>query len=225
MEDKCVQIRNDELLSKWCELNVQKGVVHIDAQIHDFDGPLQFSPTKRRLHPNVRSRVSEFQTPPISVQSDDLSQPTNERVPKRKVSVSKAKKRVVAHNDDDEPVGVDKEGKYSDTESLKALSDSSYDSELAASCASECSDVDCFGSDYEPDAEILDDEEEDYVPPFAYDVENPCIDVGVIFPDVDQCKSAVIHHGILNDYAFETVKKSQSRFRAKCKRAEKGCKW
>jgi hypothetical protein len=32
-------------------------VVHIDAQINDFDGPLQFSPIKRRLHPTVRERV------------------------------------------------------------------------------------------------------------------------------------------------------------------------
>ncbi|TVU46529.1 hypothetical protein EJB05_06070 [Eragrostis curvula] len=205
MVDNPVEIKSDEQLLEWCELNLQQGVVHIDAWIEDFDGPLQFSPTKRRLHPNVRTRVSEFETPPIHVQTDGLSQPTNECVPKRKVSVSKPKKL-----DDDE----------SDTESLKALSDSSYDSDLAASSDSDCSDA-----DYDSDAEILDDEEDDYVPPLAYDAENPCVDVGVIFPDVDQCKSALTHHGILNDYGFGTVKKSKSRFRAKCKRAEEGCKW
>jgi hypothetical protein len=46
-----------------------------------------------------------------------------------------------------------------------------------------------------------------------------------VFPDVDQCKSAVTHHAILNDHAFEIVKKDKSRFRAICKSAEQGCQW
>jgi hypothetical protein len=43
-------------------------VVHIDAQINDFDGPLQFSPTKHRLHPTLREKVLE----PASTPSLDL---------------------------------------------------------------------------------------------------------------------------------------------------------
>jgi hypothetical protein len=35
-------------------------VVHIDAQINDFDGPVQFSPTKHRLQPTVREKVLEI---------------------------------------------------------------------------------------------------------------------------------------------------------------------
>jgi len=46
-----------------------------------------------------------------------------------------------------------------------------------------------------------------------------------VFPDVDQCKSAVTHHAILNDHAFQIVKKDKTRFRAICKRAKEGCKW
>jgi hypothetical protein len=55
----------------------------------------------------------------------------------------------------------------SDTESLEVPCDCSYDSNLASSSNSNCSD-----SDFEcnPDS------------------------VGVMFPDVDQCKSAVTHH-------------------------------
>ncbi|TVU10854.1 hypothetical protein EJB05_44407, partial [Eragrostis curvula] len=34
-----------------------KGVVHIIAEIDDFEGPLQCSPTKRSLHPKVRERI------------------------------------------------------------------------------------------------------------------------------------------------------------------------
>ena len=62
-------------------------------------------------------------------------------------------------------------------------------------------------------------------PPFSYDVDDPCIDVNVVFPDVDQCKSAVIHHAILNDHAYQIVKKDRRRFRAICKRAKEGCNW
>jgi hypothetical protein len=43
-------------------------VVHINAQSNDLDGPLQFSPTKRRLHPIVREKVLE----PASTPSHDL---------------------------------------------------------------------------------------------------------------------------------------------------------
>jgi hypothetical protein len=56
--------------------------------------------------------------------------------------------------------------------------------------------------------------------PFSYDVVDPIIDVNVVFPDVDQCKSAVTHHAILHDHAFDIVKNDKSRFRAKCKRAD-----
>jgi hypothetical protein len=34
-----------------------------------------------------------------------------------------------------------------------------------------------------------------------------------------------INPAILNVYAFRTVKKDKKRFRAKCVRANKGCKW
>ena len=60
---------------------------------------------------------------------------------------------------------------------------------------------------------------------FSYDPDDPCIDVDVVFLDVDQCKSAVTHHAILHDHAFKVVKKDQERFRAICKRADEGCKW
>ena len=80
-------------------------------------------------------------------------------------------------------------------------------------------------TEFDHDEEIVDMEDEYDLPDFSYDVDDPCIDVNVVFPDVDQCKSAVTHHAILNDYAFEIVKKDKTRFRAKCKRADRGCKW
>ena len=42
---------------EWFLINVENGLVCIDAQINDFEGPLQFSPTKRRFHPTVRASV------------------------------------------------------------------------------------------------------------------------------------------------------------------------
>ena len=88
--------------------------------------------------------------------------------------------------------------------------------------ASSDSDDDWSGdsdTEFAPDCEIVDEEDEYDLPTFSYDVDDPCIDVNVVFPDVDQCKSAVTHHAILNDHAFEIVKKDKSRFRAICKRA------
>ena len=123
---------------------------------------------------------------------------------------------------DEEAIGVDEEGNYSDTESVRALSDSSYDTDLATLSDS---DVDSSDPEFDPDAEIVDEDDEYDPPPFSYDVDDPCIDVNVVFSDTDQCKSAVTHHCILNDHAFHIVKKDKKRFRAICKRADKGCKW
>jgi hypothetical protein len=80
-----------------------------------------------------------------------------------------------------------------------APSDSSYDSDLAESSDSN----DCSDPEFDPDAEIVDDDDEFDPPPFSYDVDDPCIDVNVVFPDVDQCKSVVAHHAILNDHAIQ----------------------
>jgi hypothetical protein len=55
----CFQIKNDEHVLEWFEMNLEKGVVYIDAQINDFDDPLQFSPTKCALHPKVRERMTK----------------------------------------------------------------------------------------------------------------------------------------------------------------------
>jgi len=57
-KDDSIGITTDEQLSEWFELNKDKGEVHIVGQINDFEGPLQFSPTKRRLHPSVRNLPS-----------------------------------------------------------------------------------------------------------------------------------------------------------------------
>ena len=138
--------------------------------------------------------------------------------PQTKQRATKSKEKDAHY---DEGVGIDEEGIYSDTDSLVAASDSSYDSDLAASSDS-CDD--CSDPDFNPDEPVVDDDDEYDPPPFSYDIDNLCIDVNVVFPDVDQCKSVVTHHAILNDHAFEIVKKDKSRFRAICKRANQGCK-
>jgi hypothetical protein len=71
-DEVCVPIKSDEQLFEWFNLNLENRVVHIDAQINDFDGPLQFSPTKRRLHPTVREMVQEKVLETTSTPSLDL---------------------------------------------------------------------------------------------------------------------------------------------------------
>ena len=177
LESDSIEIKYDEQLFECFDLNVDKGTVHIVAQIDDFEGPLQCSPTKRRCHPSVRNRVPT------------IDRATNVR------GKSTSKNETTTHDS----VGVGEESMYSDTDSLVAASDSSYDTDLAAA-----SDSNDEGSDpeFDPDGEIVDQDDEFDPPPFSYDVDAPCIDVDVLFPDVDQCKSAVTHRAILNDHAF-----------------------
>ena len=80
-------------------------------------------------------------------------------------------------------------------------------------------------TEFDPDGEIVDEEDEYDPPMFSYDADDPCIDVNMVFPDVDQCKLAVTHHAILHDHAFHTLQKDKTRFRVIYKRAEQGCKW
>jgi len=188
VEDDCIEITSDELLSEWFELNKDKGKVHIVGQINDFEGPLQFSPTKRLLHPTVRKLSS---TAPIDLDPFiDLTQPTQCRN-----ELAKVHKKVHRKITDD------------------VLSDSSYDSELTASFNSE---LDAFSDssdlEYEPDLDIVDEDDNDDVPDCSYDVNAPCVDIGCVFHDVNQCKSALTQHAILNDYAFRTVKKDNERY-------------
>uniref|UniRef100_A0A0A9FIC4 MULE transposase domain-containing protein n=1 Tax=Arundo donax TaxID=35708 RepID=A0A0A9FIC4_ARUDO len=242
LEGVSMEIKTDQQLLDWFVLNRDKGEVFIDAQINKFSGLLQCSPTKRRCHPTVRDKTTTNEphtNETAIVETATDGGVTNERaiveratdegdtnegsIDERAKSTKKSKKpkRSRAH-DDEEAVGVDEEGKYSDTESLAALSDSSYDIDLAASSDSECSDP-----EYDPDVdvEIVDEDEDGDIAVFAYDVDDPCIDKDVVFPDVKQCKSAVTHHSILNDYTFQTIKKDTTRFRAQCKKANKDCKW
>jgi len=89
------------------------------------------------------------------------------------------------------------------------FSDSSYDTDLGASSDS---DDDCSDPEFDPDGEILDDVDEYDAPMFSYDPDDPCIDVNVVFPDVDQCMSAGTHHAILHDHAFKVVKKDSEPY-------------
>jgi hypothetical protein len=68
---------------------------------------------------------------------------------------------------------------YSDTDSLVALSDSSYDTNLAASSDSD--------PKYDLEDEILDDGGDD-ITPFSYDVDDLCTDVGRVFTYVKNAR-------------------------------------
>jgi hypothetical protein len=202
-QDGSIEIESNEQLQEWFEVNKDKGEACISAEIKNFEGPLQCSPTKRRLHPTVRSLPS---TAPIDldpfIDPKQCTQPT-------------------------QPTKKDK--KVDSKVSYDVLSDSSYDSDLAASSDSELdtfSDSDCSNIDYDPSHEMFVDDDNDDEPFFSYDVDAPSVDVGCIFRDVKECKSALTQHAILNDYAYRTVKKDLERFRAKCLRAnETGCQW
>ena len=66
-----MEIKSDKNLLEWLLINVEDGLVCINAQINDFEGPLQFSPTKRRFHPTVRASV-------LLIEEDTSERATNE---------------------------------------------------------------------------------------------------------------------------------------------------
>ena len=81
-----------------------------------------------------------------------------------------------------------KECKHSDTKSLATLSDSRYDFKLAASSDSDLDasfDSDCSDPEYEPDHEIIDEDDNDDIPICSYDVDAPCVDISYVFLDVN----------------------------------------
>ena len=69
---------------------------------------------------------------------------------------------------------------------------------------------------------VFEDAEEDR-PVKMYDRENPCIDEGVLFPSVVDCRNAVSSFSIKSETEFLTLKSDPTRFTVKC--AYERCKW
>jgi hypothetical protein len=127
LDSGSMEIKSDENLHEWFQLNVDR-VVHINAQINDFEGPLQFSPTKHRFHPSVRNKTTPIEPPTIEPPTTEPL--TNERITST-TNKKTGRKTKRTEPIDGEGVAVDEEGMYSNTDSLVAPSDSSYDSDLA----------------------------------------------------------------------------------------------
>jgi hypothetical protein len=105
--------------------------------------------------------------------------------------------------------------------SLEVASDGNYDSDIVVANSSSQSYVSNYGGD-----EVISvDDDKDVEPMFCYDVDEPYVHEGVIYPNMNAVKYALTRHAIVTDYAFQTMKKDKSRFRAKCKKEDKGCKW
>ncbi|KAG2565214.1 hypothetical protein PVAP13_7NG061400 [Panicum virgatum] len=119
-----MEIKSYENLREWFQLNLDRGVVHINTQMNDFEGPLQCSPTKRRFHPSIRNKTAPIEPPTIEPLTNERTTSTTKK--KRGTKIKRTEPN------DGEGVAVD-EGMHSDTDSLVAPSDSSYDSDLAAS--------------------------------------------------------------------------------------------
>ncbi|XP_066392246.1 uncharacterized protein [Miscanthus floridulus] len=66
----------------------------------------------------------------------------------------------------------------------EVLSDSSYDTDLAASSDSDDDWSGDSDTEFDPNGEIVDEVDEYDLPMFSYDADDPCIDVNVVFLDV-----------------------------------------
>ena len=110
-----MKIKSDEQLLESFQLNLEKGVVRIHARINDFKGLLQCVP----CHPSVRNKAH------TTTNGRATKGPTNEGCTNEKATFTSKKKRDTKckgkSGDDDDCVGVDEEGMYSDTDSLVEL--------------------------------------------------------------------------------------------------------
>jgi len=74
-----VEIKSNENLLEWFLTNIENRLVRINAQINDFEGPLQFSPTKQRFHPTVRAGVHLIEEGTNATATNASERATNER--------------------------------------------------------------------------------------------------------------------------------------------------
>jgi hypothetical protein len=127
----------------------------------------------------VREKVLEpASTPSLDlvyfVNPTQMTQETSHKesdTPTKEGATTKKGKKPKRKPYNEEAIRIDEEDMYSDTDSLVALSDNSYDTDMVASSDSDL--------EYDPDDEILDDDDE--IIPFSYDVDDPCIDIGRVF--------------------------------------------
>jgi hypothetical protein len=76
-DDVVNEIKSDEQLLEWFELNIKSGIMCVDVEIEYFDGSLQFSPSKHRCHPKRRQTLIETVTTPCPPTQNERA--TNER--------------------------------------------------------------------------------------------------------------------------------------------------
>ena len=91
-----MEIKSDESMLEWFLINVENGLVCINAQINDSDGTLQFSPTKRRFHPSVRAGVLliEEGTNATATNASERAINATATIPSKKKIISTKKKTV-----------------------------------------------------------------------------------------------------------------------------------
>jgi hypothetical protein len=85
LEEASIEIKSDENLLEWFQLHDKSGLVCINAQVNDFEGALDFSPTKRRFHPTLRANL-------LSIEGGSSERDTNRRAttpPKKRHSSPK----------------------------------------------------------------------------------------------------------------------------------------
>ncbi|WVZ73755.1 hypothetical protein U9M48_022032 [Paspalum notatum var. saurae] len=169
LDNASIEIKTDEHLVEWFRKTKRMGLCILMPRSMILKGHCSSHPQNV-----VRNIVEQTPgTPPL-----DLDPPVNPAQPTQEITKPT--------NDNKEPVGDDEEKANSDFDSLATPSDNSYDSQVVAS-----SDSDGSNSEYEPDEEIIDEDDEDVLSVFSYDVDHPCVDVGVVFPDVKRHLKAV----------------------------------
>ena len=107
----------------------------------------------------------------------------------------------------------DDEVEYSDHETADYVPSSEFELESG------------YGTDDTSSDEEQQDPPQPIEPEIVYDVNDPPMVVGSIYPNMNVFKLAIAQHSIKHEFEYNTEKSDPGRFRAHCSSKSEGCPW
>ena len=133
---------------------------------------------------------------------------------------------------ENEHVGIDEENMYFEKEPIPLkvvlFSEKEKDKNYVPEDESEDEGDDESENEKEDEPEVEDEEmhEADHSPNIEYDKQDPPMNVGSTYPNMDEFKLALSQHAVKRQFEYNTEKSTPHRFRGYCKRKdEDNCPW
>lgn len=123
-----------------------------------------------------------------------------------------------------EHVGVDEENQYLVDKHVPNSGDDNATDEDYEPGEEEDDDVEESIEEIADDEEwVAKDAEPDIAPVVAYDMDDPPMTVGTVYPSIKMLRLAMAQYAIKREFEYDIEKSEPTRFRANC--VVKGCRW